>query len=108
MVETEKLVCIFDIILQQRVSDWQGFFAPLRASPPDGLCRFDGPTRQIPVKTTQTHFSFKLVAEKKFRLKQKQALQPLSPQVPLYKRNNREQSSLNLEGTTRKEFLFWN
>lgn len=43
-------MCIFDIILQQRVSHRHGFFAPLRAPPPDGLCRSNGPAGQIPVK----------------------------------------------------------
>lgn len=98
-------MCILDIILQQRVSDWHGFFAPLRAPPPDGLCWSDGPAGQIPVKT-QTHFSLRLISEKRFQLKQEQALLPLPPHMALYKRNNHEQSSLNSEGTTRKEFLF--
>lgn len=50
MVEVKRLVCIFDIILQQGVSNWHGDFAPLRASCPDGLCRSDGPAGQIPVE----------------------------------------------------------
>lgn len=43
-------MCVCDIIFQQRVSNREGLFAPLRAPPPDGLCRPDGPARQIPVE----------------------------------------------------------
>ena len=65
---------MFDIILQQRVSHWQRFFAPLRAPLPDKLCRSDGPAGQIPVKKTQMHFSLRVITEKRFQLKQEQAL----------------------------------
>lgn len=89
------------------MSDWKGLFAPLRAPLPNGLCRFDGPAGQVPVKTTQTHFSLRLITKKMFQLKQKARHYSLClPNMLLYRRNNHEQSSLNSEGTTGKEILF--
>lgn len=89
MVEIKRLVCIFDIILQQGVSNWHGDFPQLRASRPDGLCRSDGPAGQIPVKTTQRHFNLGLITEKRFWVKQGHTLLclPLPPHVPLRESN---------------------
>lgn len=62
VIQINRFVPISDVVLQHRMSNYLGDFAPFVAFVPDRFGRFDGPPGEIPVnKETRNHFSLRLI-----------------------------------------------